>query len=800
VRARRQLITAEIKKRPRVYVTLVVALASAVALVVAFPAPASNGSPGISKVHVQGPEHFDVSAPLRTLKPDKPTPGHRLKTEHDLPTSLPTGAPDAALQTTAITSTAAPTAGAGFEGVGTGLAGAIVNSAPPDTNGDVGPNHYLQIVNSQFAVFSKTGTVVYGPTNTNTLWRGFGGGCETNNDGDGTVRYDQLAGRWVVTQFSVSTTPYLQCVAVSTTSDPTGSYYRYSFNYGNTAFPDYPKLGVWPDAYYTTFNIFTNGTAFAGAKVCAFDRAKMLTGAAATQQCFDTDTSHGGLLPADVDGSTPPPSGSPNYQLEFGTNTLNLWRFHVDWATPVNSTFSGPSAIPVASFSAACSGGGTCIPQYATTNRLDSLADRLMYRLAYRNFGDHESLVVDHSVAAGTSVGIRWYELRNPSGTPTVYQQSTYAPDATYRWMGSIAMDHTGDVGLGYSVSSSTIRPGIRYTGRLASDPLSTLQAETTLVSGTGSQTGRLSRWGDYSSLTVDPTDDCTFWYTNEYLGTSGSFNWRTRIGSFKFPGCSSTPTPPPPPPPSNDFSLSASPSSLTLGQGKSGSSTVSTGLVSGSAQTISLSVSGVPSGASVTFNPSSVSTGGSSTMTVTTGTTTAPGSYTLTVTGTSAGATHSTSLQLSVVGANPVANPGFETGTFASWTTGGVSPPVIVGSGAHSGAYAARPGSPSPYNGNSTVTQTIAVPATGGTLSFWYSPHCPDSLTYDQLQAQIRSTAGATLATVLNVCSNTGTWTQRTFSMAPYANQTVVLYFNVHDDGWATDPSYMLLDDIALQ
>ena len=277
------------------------------------------------------------------------------------PSGTSIGAFDTAVQSE-VSSTEAPTPGVGFEGVGTGLPGAIVNSAPPDTNGDVGPSHYVQIVNTQFAVFNKTGAVVYGPVNSNTLWRGFGGGCEANNDGDATVKYDRAADRWVISQFSVTTTPYLQCVAVSTTGDPTGSYYRYAFDYGPAQFPDYPKLGVWPDAYYTTYNIFTNGATFAGAKVCAFDRTSMLTGAPATQQCFDTDATHGGLLPSDLDGPTPPPAGSPNYVLEFATNIFNMWRFHVDWATPANTTFGGPINMPVAAFSAACSGGAR-IPQ-----------------------------------------------------------------------------------------------------------------------------------------------------------------------------------------------------------------------------------------------------------------------------------------------------------------------------------------------------------------------------------------------------------------------------------------------------
>jgi hypothetical protein len=773
-------------------------VAAALGLVVALPAAATAGSSS-GPVTVTGPVHQDVSPALWTIHPYKAKHKKELMDEHDLPARVSTGARDPVIQSSASVSANAPTAGAGFEGLGTGLPGATVNAAPPDPNADVGPSHVVEIVNEQFAVFSKTGTVLYGPANTNTLWRGFGGGCETNNDGDATVKYDRLADRWIISQFSVSTTPYLQCVAVSTTGDPTGSYYRYSFSYGNVAFPDYPKLGVWPDAYYTTFNIFNNGQTFAGAKVCAFDRTKMLTGAVATQQCFNTSTAYGGLLPSDLDGSSPPPAGSPNYVLNFGTNSLNLWKFHVDWGSPGNSTFSGPTSIPVAAFSAACNGGGTCIPQYGTSNRLDSLADRLMYRLAYRNFGDHESLVVNHSVTAGSSVGIRWYELRNPGGTPTVYQQSTYAPDASYRWMGSVAMDHNGDLGLGYSVSSSSMRPAIRYTGRLASDPLNTLQAESTLIQGTGSQTGGLHRWGDYSSIAVDPADDCTFWYTNEYLSSSGSFNWRTRIGSFKFPSCSTSPPPPPPPPPANDFSIGASPSSLTVDQGQSGTSTITTTVTAGSAENVDLSASGVPAGTTVSFSPSSVTAGGSSTMTLT-NSTTGGGSYTITVTGTSPSATHTTSVTLTVPSHNVVANGDFETGSLSSWTTGGVLLPTIVSSGAHSGTYAAKLGSTSPYNGNSALQQAITVPAGGGTLTYWYNPHCPDTLTYDQQQAQIRSTSGSTLATVMNVCSNSSVWTQKTFSLAAYAGQTVVLWFNVHDDNWPTDPSYMLLDDVSVQ
>ena len=433
-----------------------------------------------------------------------------------------------------------------FDGIGNGVSGFTVNSAPPDTNGDVGPNHYVQIVNSDFAVFDKTThAATFGPVAINTLWSGFGGDCETNNDGDPTVLYDPIADRWIISQFSVTgadgvAKPFLQCVAVSTSPDPTGSYNRYRFPYAG--FPDYPKMGVWPDAYYTTFNMFNvAGTAFLGGKICAYDRAKMLAGAPATQQCFDVGASFGGLLPADLDGARQPPAGAPNWIVGLGAsnNDLAYWKFHVDWPTPAHSTLTGPTTLVIAPYAQACP-LGTCIPQRGTSQQLDSLADRLMYRLAYRNFGDHESLVVNHSVTAGSgAVGVRWYELRAAAGALSIFQQGTYAPDLNFRWMGSIAMDQSGNIGLGFSVSGTSRSPGIHYTGRLAGDSAGVMtQGEGTIIDGGGSQGAGLSRWGDYSMMAVDPSDDCTFWYTNEYLQTSGTFNWSTRIASFKFPGC----------------------------------------------------------------------------------------------------------------------------------------------------------------------------------------------------------------------------------------------------------------------
>ena len=530
---------------------IVVASAILVGLAIApLPSAIAKDHTGGSQLIVSSAVHSDVSGPLAGLAPAPviAAKDKKEKKKNELPFVASSGGADPAIQSTPGAD-AAPSTAASFDGIGKGLETYSPRWAPPDTNGAVGPSHYFEIVNADIAVFSKSGSLLYGPVTTNTLWSGFGGSCQVRDDGDGVVEYDRLADRWVITQFTNDGTN-TECVAVSTTGDPLGSYARYSFTY--PAFPDYPKLAVWPDAYYITFNLF-GSSGFAGGMVCAYDRASMLAGQAATQQCFNLGTSFGGLLPGDVDGATPPPAGSREYVLNYGSNRLNLWKFHVDWAAPANTTLTGPTAIGVASFSAACGGGG-CIPQPATNQKLDSLADRLMSRLAYRNFGDHESLVVNHSVGTGFlnqgPSGVRWYELRNPGGAPTVYQQGTYAPDSTYRWMGSIAMDQAGNIGLGYSASSSSVRPSLRYTGHLATDPLGVMgQGEGTLQAGTGSQLPNLGRWGDYSSMTIDPADDCTFWYAGEYLKTDGTFNWSTRIGSFRFTNCGSTPATTPGPP-----------------------------------------------------------------------------------------------------------------------------------------------------------------------------------------------------------------------------------------------------------
>ncbi len=612
----------------------------------------------------------DVSPPLRDIPPVPPHPGPQRAIRWRPVPHAPGVSPsaDSALQVFEGPVLSTLLSGLNFDGLSDSSQGAASGYlvAPPDTNGAVGATQYVQWVNVAFAVFNKTTkTMVYGPAAGNTLWSGFSGGngaCASNNSGDPIVQYDKAADRWVMMQ-PVFTSPYYICVAVSTTSDATGSYYRYAFPVPNQLFPDYPKLGVWGDGYYLSYNQF-QGNTFAGPAACVLERSNMLTGNAATMQCFSPGSSYGTLLPSDLDGSAAPPAGSPNYFLsfDFGGNSLDLWKFHVDFTTPANSTLTGPTVLPVAAFSEAC-GGATCIPQLGTSQQLDSLGDRLMYRLAYRNFGDHESLVVNHSVGTGSgNTGIRWYELRTSGplsspclSYPCVYQQGTYAPDSNFRWMGSIAMDNVGNIALGYSVSGGAIHPAVRYTGRVPSDPLGTMEGETSIIEGTGSQTRNLNRWGDYSSMSIDPVDDCTFWYTNEYLQTNGTFNWSTRIASFKFASCAGSP----------DFSVSATPSSQTVTQGTSAGYQVGVTALNGFSGTVTFSVTGVPS-ANAGFSPTSVTGSGTSTLTVITSGLT-PGTYTLTITGTSGGLVHSTTVTLVVGSTSP---PDFSIGASPSTQT----------------------------------------------------------------------------------------------------------------------------------
>jgi len=425
--------------------------------------------------------------------------------------------------------------------------GVACNCAPPDTNGSVGTTQYVQIVNEGYQVFDKaTGNSILGPNSIESLWSGFGGACQTGGSGDPTVVFDKIARRWVITEFATATgnIPITdECIAVSTSDDATGTYNRYGFHLSNQ-FIDYPKLGVWPDAYYLSINLFnSSGTAYLGPQPFAFDRAKMIAGMPLAT--FISFPALGGnvapMLPADLDGRKRPPALAPNTYVGWpDAGHYTVYHFHVDFVTPTNSTFTTFATPAAAGFTQICPTTRACVPELGVQSfdRLDAIGDRLMYRLAYRRFQDgHESLVGNYTVSSGGVAGIRWFELRGVTAGPvTVFQESTYQPDTTWRWMGSAAMDRFGNLALGFSASSSGIHPQIRYAGRLATDPINTLaQGEAHLFNGTGSQNDTVNRWGDYSSMAIDPVDDRTFWYTTEYYDTTSSFNWRTRIGNFRF-------------------------------------------------------------------------------------------------------------------------------------------------------------------------------------------------------------------------------------------------------------------------
>jgi hypothetical protein len=449
---------------------------------------------------------------------------------------------------------------------------------PPDPVGDVGPNHYVEMVNLTYAVYSKTGTVLLGPDDTGTLWAGFAVPDCTDPSGDPIVVYDQLADRWILSQFTTRglddpTLPFYNCVAVSTTGDPTGSYYRYAFETENfNFFPDYPKYGVWTDSYVITTREF-GPTVEYGIGVYGLEKNKMLNGQPARAVSFFLDGNApgmlplvgDGLLPADIDGKQKPLTdaaiplvGTQDDGAAYGAtfDAVNVWDLRVKWRSTPLASLDLAAQLPTAAFDSVfpCVGGlgsRDCLPQPGITNTaqyLDILSyrQRPTWRLAYRNFKGYEALVTTQSVEAAPGVaGMRWYELRRVNGTYSVYQQGTYAPgDGVHRWMGSVAQNKKGDMALGYSVVNGTnVFPGIRYTGRLAGDPTGQMTlGEGTVVNGSGVQTTTNSRWGDYTSMNVDPVDDCTFWYVNEYYTAAGQASspagWQTRIASFKVPGC----------------------------------------------------------------------------------------------------------------------------------------------------------------------------------------------------------------------------------------------------------------------
>jgi hypothetical protein len=516
---------------------------------------------------------FDISPPLRSIKVLPAGPGKLRENEEEGPIPLgPVGrvVRDPVVQRV-MGKIGIPNPLISFDGPGN-----ISGVAPPDPNGAIGPANVVVMDNLQFQIFDRNGTSLFGPASNNTLWSGFGGDCETDNAGDPVVIYDQLADRWLLSQFTSSAGPqFFECVALSQTNDPTGSYYRWAIPTGaGNNFPDYPKAGMWPDAYYFSTREFAGGNTFVGVGAYALDRPQALAGnpnpiivsflAPPTPAYVVGD----GLLPSDLDGMTLPPAGSPNFFVGSEDNNgpygapadaLTVWKFHYDPNIPANSSFVLTNTLPTQPFNSIlglCGGSRACIPQPGTANKIDHLGyrQRPLFRLAYRNFGDHEALVTNQSVSAGTGPngevsGIRWWELRDPNGSPVIFQEGTYAPgltDGVHRWMGSIAMNSLGDIALGFSAANTTVFPSVFYTARHPGDPPGQMTlGEGSIKDGTGSQTGGGNRWGDYTALDVDPTDDTSFWYVNEYIPTTSERGWRLRIGAFNL---TAGPTPSPSP------------------------------------------------------------------------------------------------------------------------------------------------------------------------------------------------------------------------------------------------------------
>ncbi len=452
---------------------------------------------------------------------------------------------------------------------------------PPDVNGEVGLNHFVSSVNLVYKIFNKDGTVAAGPFKTSALFSGLPAAdpCRTRNDGDPIVIYDSLADRWHISQFAVpgvsnTAATNFQCVAVSVTGDATGAYYVWSYPYPNQIFNDYPKVGVWLDAYHMTFNQFNNaGTAFLGMGILSQDRTRALAGDPAASVVYTNiatiDPNAGGGLPADIDGFMPPPPGMPVVIAEFRSDeagdpldAIRMYRWVPDFVTPGNSTITVLPDVPLAAFDARAPATRNAIEQNSGV-ALDSIADRLMYRFAYRNLGTQAAPVnsfvgnftvnvsgVNPTSAATYQTGIRWFEMRRTGDSFSVFDQGTHnlAPGngatGINNWMGSIAQDNKGNLALGFSQSSTTQRANIMVAGRTNNVANSgTLNEEETVFhAAAGSQSSTSGRWGDYSTMSVDPVDDCTFWYTQEYYAATSTASWSTRVGHFKFAGC----TPPP--------------------------------------------------------------------------------------------------------------------------------------------------------------------------------------------------------------------------------------------------------------
>ncbi|MBI2569051.1 MAG: hypothetical protein HYV63_18695 [Candidatus Schekmanbacteria bacterium] len=547
---------------PRLFVSAAAMLGLVAAAVVATTASAGEPSPlAIEVLGPAAPHAFDGSLaelPLaKKWKPGDPIrvvmapgEGHQHPSQGDKPAIRASGSGlVSALDqgSTAVSAAATPSASANFDGID------FTGYLPPDTVGDVGPNHYVQMVNSQIAVFSKSGSTLLTPRDISSLWSP-SSVCGQEDQGDPVVVYDQYAERWVVSQFNwpddSEDGPFYLCIAVSKTSDPiAGGWWAYGFR--TSVLPDYPKYGVWRDAYY----VGTNEPDEAVVAAYAVDRKAMLAGQSASGiraplprlpgNTFQT------LLPVDADGPTLPPAGSPGLfmrhvdgEVHGGADRLEIYTLTTDFTAAARASFSHLGDVALASFDSELCASGICIEQPGTSQTLDPLADMLMNRLQYRNLGSREAIVGNFTVDADGQghAGIRWFELTRSGGAWSIRQQGTHAPDNANRWTGSIAMDKVGDIALGYSVSSPSnernILPQIRYVAREAKDGNNSLsKTEVTVISSAAPQPEDAGyRWGDYAAMNVDPVDDCTFWFTTEYVGADGW--WKTRIVSFVYPSC----------------------------------------------------------------------------------------------------------------------------------------------------------------------------------------------------------------------------------------------------------------------
>jgi len=672
---------------------------------------------------------FDVSAPMRDIVRNMP-PQAPLGTEDEpflIPNILlkPSGDVNRKPYLPAIqrspTGVPAPLIDLSFDAVSAATSGC--GCLPPDTNGDVSDLHYMQWVNTRWALYDKTdGSQVQAPTNGNSFFVGFGGKCETTNSGDPLALWDPRAQRWVVSQF-VTSAPYAQCVAVSQTADPLGTYYRYEFNWPN--FGDYPKMGIWTDesgsqdAYLLITHEFS-GQSFQGAALIALERDKMLTGDPNAAMVRFGGFDAYGVEPLNLMGTLDAPSNACGAFTHFDANSSEylFWDICLDWATPANTTISAdPTRIAGAPFVPYYNE----VPQQGTANGLDPFGTHIMYRANARAFPadapTRVSLVVNHVVQGDVEQGgINWVHMNlddhgaNP-GTPTpldktIVDQGTFAPDSDNRWMGGIAIDGSANIGVGYSKSSSSIHPQIEISGRTLEDAAGTLRDEQNCTEGVanGSQTSSSQRWGDYSSMSVDPVDQCTFYFTSEYYPATTGSQWHTRVCSFKFDNCGLP-----------DYALVAeSPKRIEFCGATTStdpSYSLRAGVLNGFSGQVNLVANGVPAGATPSFSVNPINAPGSSVLTLTGGATLPSGEYAFSVDGTSGASTRSLALTLGVSATAPSAVTLISPSDAATEVK--VRPTLTWGTGGNDSIFAdgfdGTPPAPRP-NGSSTDALSYTV------------------------------------------------------------------------------------------